>query len=149
MNLIRLSRWEPSGDLFALNDRLSRAFGDPLGNLPAVEGVGAWLPAVDAIEEANRLVFRAELPGVNRDDIEVNVENGTLVLRGEKKQEKEVTTESAHRVERFYGTFSRSFVLPTSIDADKITATFKDGVLEIVLPKADDARPRRIKVLGA
>ena len=145
MSLMRISRWEPFREMVALSDRLNRAMGD-LTPFSAVEGVGAWLPPVDIVEESDRLVFRAEVPGVNRDDIDISVENGTLILRGEKKQEKEVRSESAHRIERFYGAFSRSFVLPTSVTADKITATYKDGVLEIVLPKADEARPRKITV---
>ena len=79
----------------------------------------------------------------------MNVENGTLVLRGEKKQETQVDNESAHRVERSYGSFSRSFALPTSVAADRITANYRDGVLEVVLPKAEEAKPRKIKILGA
>jgi len=82
---------------------------------------------------------------VGRDDIDVSVENGTLTLRGEKKYEKEVDSESAHRQERFYGSFTRSFVLPTAIDPDHIQAGYKDGILEVVLPKAEEAKPRRIR----
>jgi len=149
MNLVKFSRWDPFRDMFAAQDRLNRFLAHDAGASTPLEGVGAWLPPVDVIEESDRLVFRAEVPGVNRDDIDIRVENGTLVLRGEKKQEKDVTDESAHRVERYYGSFSRSFVLPTTINAEKISATYRDGVLELVLPKAEEAKPRRIKVLAS
>jgi HSP20 family protein len=130
-------------------NRLSRLLNDAFTPYAAVEGVGAWLPPVDIVEETDRLLLRAELPGVSVEDIDIKVENGTLILRGEKKQEKEVDTESAHRLERYYGTFTRSFVLPVSIAADAIQARYKDGVLEVVLPKADEAKPRKIKIVGA
>ncbi len=148
MNLIRMFRWEPFREMVALSDHLNRVMGDMTPYSP-VEGVGAWIPPVDIIEEADRLVFRAEVPGVSREDLDISIEAGTLMLRGEKKQEKEVAGESAHRVERYYGSFSRSFSLPTTVAADRITATCKDGVLEIVLPKSDEARPRKVSVLGA
>ncbi len=149
MNLIRLSTWDPFRDILGFQDRFNRPLGDTQGHLSSIEGFGAWIPPVDVIEKDDRLIFRAEIPGVNRDDIDVNVENGTLVLRGEKKQETQVDNESAHRVERSYGSFSRSFALPTSVAADRITANYRDGVLEVVLPKAEEAKPRKIKILGA
>ena len=145
--MLSITRWEPYRDMITLQNRINRILGDTLAPASSVEGVGGWLPPVDIFEESDRLVFRAEIPGVNKDDIEVRVENGTLILHGEKRQEKEVDSESAHRIERFYGTFSRSFVLPTSIDAEKIEARYKDGVLELVLPKAEEARPRKIKIV--
>lgn len=148
MNLVRLSRWDPFRDLFSMHDRLNRFANDSLSPFSIAEGVGGWLPPVDVVEESDRLVFRAEIPGVDHEDIDIQVENSTLVLRGEKKHEKEVEGESTHRTERFYGTFSRSFALPTSVDTDKIKATYRNGVLEVVLPKADAAKPRKIKVLS-
>jgi HSP20 family protein len=148
MNLTTLTRWDPFRDMINLQDRFNRLFGDALTRLPG-EGVSPWAPAVDIYEEADRIVLRAEIPGVGKDDIEVKMENGTLTVRGEKKQEKEVDTDTAHRIERFYGSFSRSFVLPTSVDAENIKATYKDGVLEVVVPKAEEAKPRKIKVLSA
>ena len=111
-----------------------------------LDAVGGWFPAVDIHEDAERIVLRAELPGVGRDDIDVSVEDGTLTLRGEKKQEKQVESAGAFRQERYYGSFSRSFVLPATINADRINATYKDGILEVVLPKAEEAKPRRIKI---
>jgi HSP20 family protein len=149
MNLIKFSRWDPFRDMAAAQERFNRFLTHDSGLGSPLEGIGPWLPAVDVIEEAERLVFRAEVPGVDRNDIDIRVENGTLVLRGEKKQEKDVTDESAHRVERYYGSFSRSFVLPTTINAEMISATYRDGVLEVVLPKAEEAKPRRIEVLAS
>ena len=146
MNLIR---WEPFGEFATLSDRMNRMFNDPLFRLAPTETVGGWLPPVDIEEEGDRLVLRAEIPGLSRDDIDVSVENGTLTLRGEKKRERKVDAENAYRLERFYGSFSRSFVLPTRINAEQIKATYRDGVLEVVLPKAEEGRPKKIKVQGA
>ena len=147
--MLTVSRWEPFRDMLTFQNRLNRLLGDSLQTYPGPEGVGSWVPPVDVVEEPERLVFRAEIPGVSKDDIDIKVENGTLVLRGEKKLEREVEGETAHRVERFYGTFARSFTLPTTIDAGKIQARYKDGVLELVLPKAEVAKPRRIEIVAA
>lgn len=144
--MLNVTRWEPHRDLNHLHSSLSRLLGDVFTPIASVDGVGAWLPPVDIVEEADRLVFRAEVPGVAKDDLDIKVENGTLVLRGEKKQERETEGENAHRVERTYGSFSRSFVLPSTVDADKVEARYRDGVLEIVLPKAEEAKPRRISI---
>lgn len=141
--MLSVTRWDPYRDMVALQNRINQMFGDTGRD---AEGFGAWLPPVDVLEEGDNLVFRAELPGVARDAIEVKVENGTLTLRGEKRQEKETTAGSAHRVERVYGTFHRAFTLPSSVNAEKIQARFKDGVLELVLPKAEEAKPRRITI---
>lgn len=145
--MLSITRWDPFRDMSTLEGRLGRLFTEAGAPFASAEGVGSWLPPVDIVEEADRLVFRAEIPGVAKDDIDVKVENGTLILRGEKKQERVSDNETSHRVERFYGVFSRSFVLPTSIATEKIQARYKDGVLELVLPKADEARPRKIAIL--
>jgi HSP20 family protein len=147
MSLGALTRWDPFRDLVGLQDRVSRLMNEGSFGLTAAEGIGAWLPPVDIHEDGDKVILRAEIPGVSRDDIDVKIENGTITLRGEKKQEKEVDSSAAYRVERYYGSFSRSFVLPTSIDADHIRATYKDGVLEVILPKQETAKPRKIKVL--
>src|SRR5947209_4782751 len=146
MNLIH---WQPLREYSNLSERVNRMLGDPFFRFEPLESAAGWIPPVDIEEEGDRVVVRAEIPGVSRDDIDVSVENGTLTLRGEKKQEREVNAENAYRLERFYGSFSRSFVLPTQINAEQIKATYKDGVLEVVLPKAEEARPKRIKVQGA
>jgi HSP20 family protein len=143
---MNLTRWEPFRDLMTLQDRMSRMVHDPMFRFTSQNDLGGWFPPVDIHEEPDRIILRAEIPGVGRDDIDVSVENGTLTLRGEKKQEKEVSTDNAFRVERFYGSFARSFVLPAAIDPENIKASYKDGVLEIVVPKAEEAKPKKIKV---
>ena len=143
--MLTVSRWEPLRDLVTMQNRLNRIFGDPMTYSNA-EGVGTWAPPVDVIEEQDRLVFRAEIPGVSKDDIDVKIENGTLVLRGEKKPVQENENDTVHRVERFYGSFTRSFTLPTNLDTDRIEARYKDGVLELESPKAEQAKPRKIAI---
>src|SRR3989442_14109489 len=100
---MNLMRWEPFRDFATLSDSMNRVLNDPLFRLAPTETVGSWLPPVDIEEEGDRVVLRAEIPGVSRDDIDVSVENGTLTLRGEKKQERKIEAENAHRLERFYG----------------------------------------------
>ncbi|RMG35276.1 MAG: Hsp20/alpha crystallin family protein [Gammaproteobacteria bacterium] len=108
-----------------------------------------WAPAVDIKEEDDKFVIRADIPGVSPDDIDVSMEQGVLTIKGERKHEAEENKEGYHRIERAYGTFMRRFALPENVDADKISATSKDGVLELVLPKAQQGdQPRKIKVEG-
>jgi HSP20 family protein len=146
---MNLSRWEPFRDLLTLQDRMNLLINDPYLRVQSpVDAVTGWFPLVDIHEEPERIVLRAELPGIGRDDIDVSVENGTLTLRGEKKQEKQVESEGACRQERFYGSFTRSFALPAAIDPDRINATYVDGILEVVLPKAEEAKPKKIKILA-
>jgi len=147
--MFSVTRWEPYRDMLTLQNSVNRILGEVFTPFATAEGVGAWIPPVDIVEEADRMVFRAEIPGVHRDDIDIKVENGTLILRGEKKQEQTVATESEHRLERYFGTFTRSFVLPVSINPDKIEARYKEGVLEVVVPKADEAKPRKVKIVAA
>jgi HSP20 family protein len=106
----------------------------------------AWVPAVDIAEHDNDFVVRMELPGVTKDDVKITMQEGTLTVRGEKKQEKESRGSDFHRVERSYGSFQRSFALPTAVRADGIDATFRDGVLTMSLPKAEEAKPKQIDV---
>ena len=105
-----------------------------------------WAPPVDIFENGDNLVLKAELPGVNPDEVEIRVEDNTLYLKGERKFEKEVKEQNYHRVERTYGTFTRSFSLPNSVDADKVTANYKDGVLTLTMPKKEEAKPKTIKI---
>ena len=105
-----------------------------------------WAPPVDIYEDGDNLVLKAELPGINPDEVEIRVENNTLYLKGERKFEKEVKEQSYHRVERTYGTFTRSFSLPNSVDPDKVVASYKDGVLTLTMPKKEEAKPKTIKI---
>jgi HSP20 family protein len=109
-------------------------------------GLSTWTPAVDLHETDDGFVIKAELPGVSKDDVSVDVHQNTLTLRGQRKHEAEVKNERYHRVERSYGTFQRSFVLPTMVDQEKVQATFKDGMLELHLPKSESAKPKRIAI---
>jgi len=108
-----------------------------------------WLPAVDIFENDDNLTIRAEIPGMKTEDIKVEVEDGVLTLHGEKKRQDEIDKANSYRMERVYGGFTRRFSLPTAVDASKVAATYKDGVLELVLPKADEAKPRRIEIQAA
>jgi HSP20 family protein len=107
---------------------------------------GTWTPAVDIFEVENALVLKAELPDMKREDIDVSVENNTLTIRGERKLDQEIRQESFHRIERPYGTFVRSFSLPNTVDATKIGAEYKNGVLTVKLPVREEAKPRQIKI---
>jgi HSP20 family protein len=107
---------------------------------------GSWAPSVDIYEHDGNLVLKAELPGIDPKDVDVRVENNVLTLQGERKLDSEVKRESYHRVERSYGAFSRSFTLPTVVDTDKIKAEFKDGLLRLVLPKKEEAKPKQIAI---
>ena len=142
-----ITRWDPYRDVVTLQDRINRMFGDSLARSGVEEGTyGAWTPPVEIFEKEDTLVLRAELPGMLQEDIELHVENGVLTLKGEKRRETDVKEESIHRAERYFGTFVRTFSLPTTVDVDKIRAGYKDGVLEVVLPKADTAKPKRIEI---
>jgi HSP20 family protein len=105
-----------------------------------------WAPPVDIYENGENLVLKVELPGINPDDVEIRVEDNTLYLKGERKFEKEVKEQNYHRVERSYGTFTRTFSLPNSIDSDKVAANYKDGVLTLTMPKKEEAKPKTIKI---
>jgi HSP20 family protein len=107
---------------------------------------GTWIPPVDISEEGDRLMVRAEVPGVKKDDIQIEFNEGVLTLRGERKFEKTSDEPNFHRVERTYGTFTRSFSLPRTVDAEKIAARYEDGVLEISIPKREEAKPRQIRI---
>ncbi len=143
-------RWlDPFRDLSAIQERMNQIFEDALSRSRGRdEGIrtGMWTPAVDIYENSDSVVVKAELPGVEKDQISVEVKDGILSLRGERKFEKEVKEESYHRIERAYGTFQRSFSLPVSVDQENVTAQFRDGVLEVKLPKKEQAKPKQIKV---
>lgn len=138
-------RWEPARELAGMEiDRLNRMFASLYGDDMQR---GGWMPAVDIFETPeHEVVLKAELPEVKREDINITFENGVLTIRGERKFESEVTRDRYQRVERQYGSFSRSFNVPAAIDAARITAAHKDGVLTIRLPQRDDAKPKQITV---
>ena len=142
-------RWQPFSTLAAERefDRLFRdSFTTFGGEREAEPSTRPWAPAVDIYETENSIVLKAELPGIDPKDVEVRVEDNTIYLKGERKFEKETKDENYHRVERSYGSFARSFSLPNSIDADKVVAEYKDGVLNLTLPKREEAKPKTIRI---
>lgn len=143
-----LMRWDPFKELLTLQERMNRLFDEVLPKAREEEGLarGVWSPAVDIYETEDSIVLKAELPGINKDDVSVEIKDNVLVLKGEKRFEKDVKEENYHRMERAYGAFQRSFTLPNIVDKDKIKAKYKDGILEVVLPKAEEAKPKQIKV---
>jgi HSP20 family protein len=138
---------DPFREIAAMQDRMARLFGDAYLRDEDTGFRGAWSPAVDIFETENHdLVLKAEIPGLTREDIEVSVENSTLVLKGTKKFEAEVKEENYRRVERSYGQFHRSFTLPTTVDTSRVSADYKNGVLTVKLPFREEAKPRTISV---
>jgi len=138
---------DPFRELAGMQDRMARLFGDVYLRDEDTGFRGSWAPVVDIYETENHdLVLKAELPGMNREDIDVTVENSTLVLKGNKKFDSAIKQEHYRRIERSYGTFNRSFTLPTTVDASKVSAEFKNGVLTIKLPFREEAKPRAISV---
>jgi HSP20 family protein len=144
-----IMRWTPMGHLPSFQHEMNRMVNEFFGGgngEAASTGLSSWTPAVDVYETDDALVIKAELPGVSKDDISVDVHEHTLTLRGQRKHETEVKDEQYHRVERSYGSFQRSFNLPSTIDDEKVQATFKDGVLELHLPRLESAKPRQIAI---
>ena len=143
-------RWEPFRDLLTLQERMNRMFNESYRGRGASEDDwslgGSWAPAVDIYEHEGNIVLTAELPGVDPKDVDVRVENNVLTLRGERKWNTEVQRENYHRVERAYGSFTRSFTLPNVVDTTNIKADFKDGMLRLVLPKREEAKPKQISI---
>ena len=142
-------KWDPFRDIMTLRERMNRLFED----MPSYRGqekdlaASAWAPAVDIYETESEVVLTAEIPGVDEKDIEIKVEDNTLTLRGERKFEKETKEENFHRIERAYGSFFRSFTLPTYVDHDRIEAEHENGVLKIRMPKKPELKPRTVKIL--
>ncbi len=141
-------KWDPFRDLLSIQDRMNKLFEETVSRSRAQEGIAAstWSPAVDIYETLDTIVLTAELPGLTREDIEIEIRDNTLILKGERRLAKDVQEENYLRIERAYGVFQRSFTLPATIQQDKIRAVFKDGVLELTLPKADGARPKKIAI---
>jgi HSP20 family protein len=143
-----ITRWDPFRDFSLLQDRMNRLFDDAGRGWRPEEpsATTTWSPAVDIFETENEIMVQAELPGVDRKDITLNLENNVLTLKGERRFEKETKQENYHRIERAYGAFSRSFSIPAIVNEEKIRADYKDGILKIALPKKDQIKPKQIKI---
>ena len=141
--------WDPFGEMVDMRERIGRLFDEYFGQFSTTreESLGrTWAPAVDIYEDKDNIIVKAELPGMKKDDLSIDVKNNVLTLSGERKYEEETKKENFHRIERSYGKFSRSFTLPDSVKVDKVKANYKDGILEISLPKAKEAKAIPIKV---
>ncbi|HKJ84091.1 MAG TPA: Hsp20/alpha crystallin family protein [Mariprofundaceae bacterium] len=138
-------RWSPWNELESMNRQLSRILDDSHFPSDTAEA-DRWLPAVDIRETADALTVQAELPGIDKKDVHVEVKDGVLNISGERRYEKDVKDENVHRIERAYGRFHRSFSLPRNVDADKVEASMHNGVLEVRLPKHESAKPKAITV---
>lgn len=144
-----LMRWTPETDLF--RSRMDRVFNEMLRDVwgaPVSESVAGrtWSPAVNIKESDEALTLTAELPGFDKDGVEITLENNVLTLAGERKFEQESKGEAWHRIERSYGSFSRSFTLPATVKTDKVDARFENGLLAITLPKVEESKPRKIAI---
>ena len=141
MKLVQYQRpnlaWPGFGRLLNLNDELDRLFETSLQ---------AWAPALDVHEDKDKFTVNLELPGLKHEDIDVHLEDGSLIISGERKSEAVTEGTEVHRQERYYGKFSRALTLPTAVAADKVKATYKDGILTVTLPKAEEAKPKQIDV---
>jgi HSP20 family protein len=143
-------RYDPFRDLRTLQEEVNRLFSTNLTRGFGEEGIGrgAWNPSVDIYENKDHIVLEAELPGMNREDFELTVENNVITLRGERQFEKKEDSDNYHRVERSYGSFTRSFTLPQTVSAEGATAEYRNGVLRVTLPKREETKARRIKISG-
>jgi HSP20 family protein len=142
---MQLTRWNPLVEMDEIQQRLNRLFFDRTARTVG-EGFADFMPAVDIQETDNEFIVRADLPGVKKEDIKVAVADGILAVEGDRRQEKEEKGKRFHKVEREYGRFVRRFALPTEVDGEKVHAEFKEGVLNVVLPKAPAAKPTHIEV---
>lgn len=142
-----LVRWEPAHEVDSLQSEVNRVFDAFFGNGTTARS-RRWVPAMDLVETENHLVLKADLPGMSRDEIEIEVKDGVLTVSGERKADHEEKSEGYYRVERAYGRFSRSLTLPKGADAEGIAADFSDGVLEVRIPKPEERKPFRVEITG-
>src|SRR5579872_2404931 len=142
-----LTRWDPFRELTNIHERMNRLFEDTLGShREEALSTTAFLPLTDVYEDENHITLKLEVPGIDEKDLDIRVENNTLIVRGERKFEKEEKEENFRRLERQYGSFVRSFSLPNTVDPENINANYEKGVLSITMPKRAEAKPKQIQV---
>jgi HSP20 family protein len=141
-----LVRWDPSRELDSLQSEFNRLFDSFVGNGRSEFRARRWVPAVDVVETDENLVLRADLPGLSKDDVAIEVKDDVLTITGERRAENEDKAEGYYRVERSFGRFSRSLTLPQGVDANAIDADFSDGVLEVRIPKPKERKPHRVAI---
>jgi HSP20 family protein len=147
--MMELVRWNPLKEMSLLHNHFSRFFSDPFipAEMAGDEGSrNVWHPAVDIFEKDGKMVIKAELPGMDKKDISLDIQNGVLTLRGERRYDNEVKEENFYRKEMSHGTFVRSFTLPADVEAERITAEFKDGILTVEVPAPETRKPKQITV---
>lgn len=141
--------WDPFRDLEAIQNEMNRLFDSSLirwGGRETGLFEGVWSPAIDIYDSKDNIMVKADIPGMKKDEIDVSVHNDTLILKGEKKEEKETKEKGSIRTERFYGSFNRAIRLPAQVDAANVSAAYKNGVLELVLPKKEEAKPKQLQI---
>jgi HSP20 family protein len=143
MSLVRFDPWREIDDLF---DRYTRAVGQPRAGNQDVAATGNWAPRVDIAETDKAFVIKVEIPEVKKEDVKVTVDNGILTIKGDRKQEKTDNGKKFHRIERYYGSFTRSFTLPDNVDETNVKAIFKDGMLNLQIQKTEEVKPKAIEV---
>ena len=141
-------RWEPLRELSTLQNEMNRLFGSVFDTPPQGNGgtLRRWMPAMDLLETADHFVLRADLPGMSESDVNIEVEERVLTISGERKAEQVENKDGYHRVERAFGTFSRSLTLPEGINAEAVSANFDRGVLEVRIPKPEERKPRKVSI---
>jgi len=144
---VTIVRWEPIRELSSLQSEMNRLFNAAF-DTPAGAPARRWAPAMDLVETGDHFVLRADLPGMSESDIKIELEDNVLTLSGERRSEHEANGEGFHRVERSFGSFSRSLTLPKGVDPEGVTAGFDRGVLEVRIPKPEQRKPRRIEISG-
>ncbi len=148
MNIVK---YDPFRELRFLQEEVNRVFNSGAHRVGGQEDImkGAWTPSVDIFENQDKIVLEAELAGMKPEDVDVSIENNVITLKGERNFEKKEETENYHRVERSYGSFTRSFTLPRTVVSDEVAANFENGVLKVTLPKREEAKARKIEIKGS
>lgn len=143
--MTKLTVWDPFRDMENLHSEINKLFAGT-GRGRKDLGMASWTPNVDIYEDAETVRIHTELPGMQRDEVKLSVEDGVLTIKGERKFENENKKGNYHRIERSYGMFERAFTLPTTVESEKIEASMKDGVLEVVIPKREEVKPKEIEI---
>jgi HSP20 family protein len=143
--MVAITKFDPFRNLLNFQEQFNRVFDDTF-RFRGESALTAWAPAVDIYETENELVLKADLPDINEKDLDIRLENNTLTIQGERKFEKQVSEDNYLRVERAYGSFTRSFALPSSVNPDQIHAEYQNGVLTVRMPKREESKPKQIKL---
>jgi HSP20 family protein len=145
VNTMAITRWDPFREVVSLQNRMNSLFHD-MNEGEAPMSTASFVPAVDVYEDDKKVMLKLEIPGMDQKDLDVRVENNTLTVKGERKLETEEKEENFHRIERRYGSFYRSFTLPSTVDTEKVAASYNAGVLKLELTKKPESQPKQIKI---